>query len=335
MKRSTVVVLAFSLSSLSALAQTEPVPAPEQAAPAQVVVEGRRPGPGVWKVSKDGHVLWLFGVYSPLPKKMEWDDARVERLVKQSQEVLLPPGFQVGIGAKGFLRGLMAAPSLIGADKIPDGATLHDVLPADVHARWTRLKEQYIGKDEGVEHLRPMFAAERLMRAGLDKNGLTKGEQVVGRIVQIAKANKVKQTSTGIHIELDDPRKLIRDFKQMQVADQACFISTLDGLEGDIPALQERANAWANGNIAEIGKLDFAEYDAVCTDAKQNNPAVRSLLGYDNVTEHVWMAWVQSAEKALAGNTSTFAMLQMKNMLGPDGALAALQAKGYTVESPK
>jgi hypothetical protein len=335
MKSYVACALVMSCLSAPTVAQTA-VPGAESAdAPVQVVVEGRRPGPGVWKVSKDGHVMWLFGLYSPLPKKMEWDDARVERLVKQSQELLLPPNFHAGIsGAKGILRGLMAVPSLIGADKIPDGATLHDVLPADAYARWTLLKEKYIGKEEGVEHLRPMFAAERLMSAGLDKNGLTKGEQVFGRIVEIAKVNKVKQTSTGIHIELDDPRKLVRDFKQMQVQDQACFISTLDGLEGDIAAMQERANAWANGNIAEIGKLDFAKRDA-CADAKLNNPAVRSVLGYDNVTEHVWMAWVQSAEKALADNTSTFAMLQMKNILGPNGVLVALQAKGYTVESPK
>lgn len=88
MNRHTACALYLSFLTLPALAQTaapsaEPGAAPAaeaavaesvavpEAAPATVVVEGRRPGPGVWKVSKDGHVMWVFGTYSPLPQKME------------------------------------------------------------------------------------------------------------------------------------------------------------------------------------------------------------------------------------------------------------------------
>ena len=93
-------VFSLGLLSAAALAQTEPPPVPaeqtvaqaDEAAPAsQVPVSGKRPGPGLWKVSKDGHVMWVVGMYAPLPPKMEWDDSRVERLIAQSQEVLAPP----------------------------------------------------------------------------------------------------------------------------------------------------------------------------------------------------------------------------------------------------
>jgi hypothetical protein len=43
----------------------------------------------------------------------------------------------------------------------------------------------------------------------------------------------------------------------------------------------------------------------------------------------------KAAETALANNTSTFALLQMKDVVGPKNYLADLQAKGYTVDSPK
>ncbi|HEY2035775.1 MAG TPA: hypothetical protein VGG96_02090, partial [Steroidobacteraceae bacterium] len=42
------------------------------AAPMQVVVSGRYRGPKLWRVSKDGHALWLLGTVAPLPKRMVW-----------------------------------------------------------------------------------------------------------------------------------------------------------------------------------------------------------------------------------------------------------------------
>jgi hypothetical protein len=45
-------------------------------------------------------------------------------------------------------------------------------------------------------------------------------------------------------------------------------------------------------------------------------------------------AWVAAAEKSLAANASTFAVLQLRDILNPKGHLAALQAKGYVVEQP-
>jgi hypothetical protein len=342
MKKRLLCALVPGVLALPTFGQTEPPPPAaaqaEQPAqvPTQIIVEGRRPGPGVWKVSKGDHVIWIFGLYSPLPKKMEWDDSRVERLMKGTQELLLPPAFSAGLsGFGGFLRGLTALPSLIGLEDNPDGATLHDVLPADVYARWTVAKQRYLGGGDGLERLRPIVAADRLKEAGYDKNGLSGGGEILGRIVEIAQKNKVKQTFTGVSFDVKDPRGLLKDIKASQMEDLACFTRTLDNLEGDLAAMRVRANAWANGNIAEIRSLDFSERDATCVSAVAASPAMRRAAGIDNLVERLRQSWMEAAEKALSNNTSTFAVLQMQNILGPDGALAALQAKGYTVDSPK
>ena len=34
-----------------------------------VLVSGEQPGPGMWKVSKGDHVLWIVGIQTPVPKK--------------------------------------------------------------------------------------------------------------------------------------------------------------------------------------------------------------------------------------------------------------------------
>jgi hypothetical protein len=298
-------VLSLGFLSAVALAQTDPPSTPTEpaaaqsaaqsadAAPAaQVLVSGKRPGPGLWKVSKDGHVMWVFGMYAPLPPKMEWDDSRVDRLIGQSQEVLGPPGATVGVGFLGGLKLIAAVPSAIGMVKNLDGAELHDVLPADVYARWSVLKQKYIGSDDGVERYRPFFAAQKLTEAGLKKSGLSGGVEVRKQIESLARKHGMKLTQTGFSVNLDDPGRVLKDFKNSQLEDTACFTKTLERFEGDIDAMRLRANAWANGNIAEIGNLDYAEREDACNDVILNSPAAKSYL-------------------------------------------AALQAKGYTVESPK
>jgi hypothetical protein len=327
------------LLSAAALAQTEPVaavPEPQtEAPPAQVLVSGKRPGPGLWKVSKDDHVMWVFGMYAPLPPKMEWDDARVDRLIGQSQEVLGPPGAGVSVGWLGGLKMLTALPSLVGLQKNPDGAQLRDVLPADVYARWSVLKQKYIGEDDGVERYRPFFAAQALTEAGMKKSGLSGGLEVRAQVEGIAKKRGVKVTQTNSMVTLDDPGRVLKDFKQSQMEDTACFTKTLARFEGDIDAMRMRANAWANGNIAEISKLDYAEREDACNDAILNSPAAQKHPAFKDLRERRLASWLKAAEKSLADNTSTVAMLTMSDILGPKSYLAALQAKGYTVESPK
>jgi hypothetical protein len=95
------------------------------------------------------------------------------------------------------------------------------------------------------------------------------------------------------------------------------------------------ANAWADGNIAAIAHLDLAERDEVCADAVLNSSLAKTTPAFQNVRERIRANWMKAAEKSLADNTSTFALLQMKDIVGPHGYLADLQAKGYTVESPK
>jgi hypothetical protein len=333
-------VLSLGLLSAAALAQTDPPPAPadpamEAAPAAQVLVSGKRPGPGLWKVSKDGHVLWVFGLYAPLPPKMEWDDGRVDRLIGQSQEVLAPPGASVGVGWLGGLKLVAALPSAIGMVKNPDGATLHDVLPADVYTRWSVLKQKYIGDDDGIERYRPFFAAQKLQDAAMKKSGLSGGLEVRAQIEGIAKKRDVKVTQTGFMVNLDDPGRVLKDFKNSQMEDTACFTKTLARFEGDIDAMRVRANAWANGSIAEIGNLDYAEREDACTDAVLNSPAAQKHPAFQNLRERRLESWLKAAEKSLANNPSTVAMLSMGNILGPKSYLAALQARGYTVESPK
>jgi hypothetical protein len=134
---------------------------------------------------------------------------------------------------------------------------------------------------------------------------------------------------------LDDPRKLVRDFKNSQVDDLVCFTKTLDTLDTDLESMRVRANAWANGDIAEIRGLNFAERRDACLDAVLNSSIAKDAADLRQMRERLRVSWLRTAEKALANNTATFAVLDIQDIVGPTSYLAGLQAKGYVVESPR
>lgn len=325
--------LSLAVSSAWAQADTPPLANEPEIVEAgeKILVVGQRPGPGLWKVTKDDHVLWVFGTYSPLPQKMEWRSQQVETILAQSQEYLTAPAASANVG---FFRGLTLLPSLIGLKKNPDGATLHEVLPADVYARWQPLKEKYLGDDDSIERERPIFAADTLFEAGLKQAGLSKGYEVGRKIDSIVKQHKLKVTKTGIELPMDDPSKLLKDFKKSQLADILCFSNTLARLESDIDAMRVRANAWSKGDLEGIQKLNYTDQESECSNAMRNGEFARNQPGFQNVKERMQTAWLAAAEKALASNSSSFASLRLADILDPHGYLAMLKAKGYRVEDP-
>lgn len=314
----------------AALAQEQEAP-PAETETESVLLVGQRPGPGLWKVSKGDHVLWVFGSYSPLPVKMEWRSQQVETILAQSQEYLAPPAARAGVG---FWRGLTLLPSLIGLKKNPDGATLQEVLPADVYARWQPLKTKYIGKDSGIERERPIFAADTLFSAGLKQVGLSSGNEVGKKIDAIVKERKIKVTDNSIALPMDDASSMISDFKKSQLADTECFSKTLARLESDLDAMRVRANAWSKGDLEAIQKLSYPDQESACGDAMRNADFVKNRPGWQNVPERKKELWLKSAESALGNNNTSFAMLRLSDIIGPDSYLTALKAKGYEVVSP-
>jgi hypothetical protein len=313
--------------------QSEPAAEPENA-PEKILVIGQRPGPGLWKVSKDDHVLWIFGTYSPLPTKMVWRSRQVETVLAQSQEFLGLPTAGVGVGWSNSLNLLTALPFVIGVKKNADGARLQDLVPADVYARWTTLKGKYIGTDSDIETDRPIFAAQDLFSKALRQSGFGKDGDVVASIYKIAKSTGIKITPITISVQIENPRGALRDFKKSSLDDLDCFTKTIDRLEVDIDAMRIRANAWATGDVETMRKLTYPDQEQACKSAFINSAWVKTLPGAESLEQRRHDIWLAAAEKSLANNRSTFALLPVSQIMNPTGLVAALQAKGYLVEQP-
>ncbi len=333
LKFAILPALCLALCAAPVQAQTADADADADAgapsAPEQILVVGQKPGPGMWKVSKGDHVLWIFGDYAPLPVKMQWRSHEVEAVIARSQEYLAPPSASASVG---YLKGALLLPSLIGINKIPDGATLRDVLPPDVYARWQPMKTKYMPRND--ERERPVFVASQLFSAALAQAGLTTRTGVRKQIEKIVDDKKLKLTRSSIELPMDNARRMIKEFKKAPVEDAACLNSTIVRLETDIDAMRVRANAWAKGDIEGIRKLDFVDHEENCRDVIMNSVA-RDDPAFQSIRPRMKALWLAAAESALERNASTFALLPMRDILDPKGMVAALAAKGYTVEQPE
>jgi hypothetical protein len=322
----------LALMMCAALLLAPPIRADE--ALEEVLVTGQQPGPGLWKVTRpgdpSGHVLWILGNYSPLPKGMTWRSTELAAVLSASQAVLAPASVSASAGPLG---GITLLPSLIGVRRNPGDRRLQEVVPADLYARWLPLKARYLGHDDDVEDWRPIFAAQELYRAALKKNDLVPYDGVWPAVEKLARKARVPITEPEIELKVDKARAAIKEFKTTPLADVECFARTLQRLESDVDLMRERANAWAVGDVARLRKLAPVERASACIGVLLDSSFMQE-RGYGDVLGRVRNAWVDAAEKSLASNLSTVAVLSVDEIMKRDGYVAQLRKKGYVVEDP-
>jgi uncharacterized protein YbaP (TraB family) len=320
---------------------TEPPPAATaQAAPgipddgirteATVVVTGDQPGPGLWLVRKGGNDLWILGTVSPLPAKMQWQSAQLEQLVASAQEVIYAPSVSVNSDI-GRLRALTLLPSLIGIKNNPDGKRLSEVLPAATYTRWSAYRDRFLDRD--ADKLRPAFAADALWKSAIKRSGMTDKYMARDAVAAAVTRHNPKVTFVRHTVNVKDPKAAIRQFKSGELQDLACLERTLDRLGQDMETLRARANAWATGDVAAIRALPLDDQYQACIEAVTESGIGRQ-LGMNDVAKRLEAQWLSKAEAALASNTTTLAVLPMRELLKPGGIADILKAKGYTVLAP-
>jgi hypothetical protein len=319
-------------ASSSSIALAPIAPPPGKVTQLQgVSVSGVQPGPGLWKVSKGDHVLWVLGTLDLLPKHMDWQARDVQAVIAESQQVLDRP--QVKVDAKlGFFGTLGLLPSLIGVRNNPDGKHLVDVVPPEQYARWLVLKKRYLGWDNGVEKQRPIFAAATLFIAAIKQADLST-DMLDPLIKKAAAQHGLKPTPVTYTIVIEQPKAVVKDFKKSSLDDGDCFAKTLDHLDRDVALMRARANAWATGDLDTLRRLPLSDQLQVCL-AAVNASGMAHELGLNDIEAHVKATWVAAASKALQNNRVTFAQLPMQRLLGGHSDLDALQAMGYVVTLP-
>jgi flavin-binding protein dodecin len=321
----------------------------------EVVVVGRFPGPPLWKVSKDEHALWILPLIDLYPKKMEWDSARVEKLIGESQEFISQPAVANGFAtANPFLlaRALRLYNMMV---HLPDKKTLADVLPPDLYQRFSILKARHFPKNSGIERLTVSAATNSMQQEILEQENLRPMRIDIAKWLKGNKTILRTDTSVGTThaITAKELKALTAAMKEVTAtpeyakAEVACFEVILAYFEKDLEPVKRRANAWAKGHVNDLVDPTplFGELSD-CMDpisASADLPAMQKLVkDYPGLVvsapDRVDMRkrsrqkWLDAAENALSRNATTFSRLAVNDIVDKAGLVAQLEAKGYKVE---
>lgn len=331
----TLALLAWPL-----LAGSQPAEVAE--APEEIVVVGRLPGPPLWRVSKDDHVLWIFPFLSPIPKDMIWETDNIEKVIAESGEYIRLPARNATaspllmLNPVNLVRGYRLLKRLT---RNPDGATLEEVLPAELYARFAALQAQYFSRDDDFEEMRPLIAGGRMSDIIQKEEGLVGGGDIMKTIRRLSRRNRdLKVTGVEVNIKIEGNFRSIADRAETMMEsldpeqELACFEQQLVRMEQDLDNMKLRANAWAQGNLDDFRGIPLvSDEENVCIGMVLASSEQDLLTDMETRMNRMWL---EAAETALAANEKTFAVLRIDDLLRENGLLSQLKARGYEVREP-
>jgi len=288
-----------------------------------VLVRGGQPGPGLWKVSAGDNVMWILGEVSPFPRKVKWKATKFDKLLRQSQELLLD--------FSGYWRadkGDIAAYK--DAEELPEGTSLKDLVSPQLHAQLEKAAKVFRAGE--LDELRPFAATNRLVMGAMKTLHLD-GFSARFDAEDLGQRRHVRITYyDAAEIAFTDR------LKNWQGDDNAaCLERLVNALEDGGAGVRRLGNAWSTGNIGALRRLVPAY--SFSRDGFRAGECAVAMHGGEQQSRYYNSrrieGWLQEAERALRDNKSTMAVVLMSELFTPEGYLAHLRARGYEVVEPE
>lgn len=290
----------------------------------QVVVLGEREGPRIWRVINGEHELIIFGTLSPLPKGVTWRSETIERLVADA-DAIIPARLTISADI-GFFKALSLLNTLRKERKNDKNVKLVDLVSPQEYARFSALRARYGQGSDAWEKLRPLAAGAALASAAFEDIGV-RNVDVTEQVQKIAKKAKRPWKQVSIKFEGDLKAVLLEASANAGAAELECFRETLDRVEGDLPLLRQRANAWAAGDVERLRALGQPPERKACEKVARGSPVISELLdrGLGTLREEV--------DRSFLSNRSTLWLQPIDTVLfGP--LLQNYAEKGFQIEGP-
>ena len=298
-------------------------PTPVDLIKEEIQVVGELPGPPLWKVTKDDHVLWILGTPRFVPNDLLWHSDSVEHALAHSSEYL--PSVSLGVRSNP----VKAWRLIKRIRRIPDRETLEDVLPEDLYQLFSETKLRHAPNQDNLERLRPSVAAEALFDSAVQSAGLS-GRAIRRAIEKAARKHNVKKVPTSLTERYKDSPLFDSMQEVSPGVERTCLQAHLQELDAQLEAHTRLASAWAVGDLATLRAHPGDSANWGCDSlALALDPDALS-----QIESRVWALWLENVERALGSNDSTFATLPLSELLRPDGPLSWLRQRGYEVLEP-
>ena len=286
----------------------------------EIIVTAERAGPGMWHVHRGAANVWILGSISPLPRDITWRSRQVEQVLESTSQVLVQKPLEISVPR--ILWMLIADRKYL---MVGGGKRLKDVLPPDLHARFSAQRSKVTDEADKWERYRPIIAAAFLQQAVFHRVNLSMRLDLGAALRALAKKHGVRIEE----IRVAGVSDMLEALKTMPPAtERTCVEASLTTLETGLPRLVDRAQAWAVGNVDRIENLpELKEVDA-CRTALDAGKGALDVIG------RIRQTWLENIEKYLRSAGTTIAVINLDMLLERGGLLDELRAKGYEVDPP-
>jgi len=264
--------------------------------------------PALWRITDSDSEIWLFGTVHVLPPELEWRNARIDAALAAAEELVVETDAENAEATN-------ALTARYGLQ--PEGQRLSDALDAPARERLARVSRSLGVDPASLEPLRPWLAALRLSFTYAVREGHQ--QQAGVETVLLAEARAQGKTITY----LETPEQQIRTLADLSPEDQLRFLAaSLDQIENQDETLERMDRAWVSGDVAaldeqmrtQLNEAGGAAYDAIIT--RRN------------------AAWVEEIARRLDGSGRIFYAVGSAHLVGENGVVARLRARGIEVEGP-
>ena len=312
LKRLASLTLAALLAAVPAHAQVPLTPVdPDANLVEELVVMGRLPGPAWWRVSDADTTVYVLGVPSIAPKRMDWDRTIFERRLKGANVVVLP---FVNVRAK--LGGsLGTAFNLV---RLKSGGPFEARLDPATRSRFVAVRTR-LGQDaKHYNTANPLAAGVQLAIDYRDRSQLTNMDP--------AKLVRLLAQRGGVRVverSYDLGPQLGGILRTSAAIGRLCFDEVLAQAEAGPGVTQAAARAWAVGDVR--GALENERTYERCLAMTSGGRAYDERMKADEAAV---------IAKALQTPGHAIVLVPLRPLLAQGGVLDRLHAQGITVKTP-
>lgn len=266
------------------------------------------PGPALYVARDADSTMYLFGTLHIRRPGSPWGGARAQAGLAETSEIwtelIISPETDAQTQALALRYGL-AEP----------GRPLSSYFSSEENARISAAAQRLGLQPQVLQAMRPWlagitFALAPMLQAGFDPNS------GADRLID-AYGDANGKTMRSFETAEQQMRMLASFSDEVQ---RQMLLEALDEAEGGSGETEAMAAAWESGDLATLERM-------VVDDLRREYPDFYRVLLVERNN-----AWVEVLARELEGEGVDFVAVGAGHMLGPDGVIAQLRGRGYTVE---